>query len=104
MKRIVLSLTGWAFLALAAGCDEAMLNGLPSDVQAALSGLTLKPAFAGQVPETGDQDQTRDRVQLRLMDGSCSGDRLQDRHVYGSDGPGGGTGDPQRLRDGSCGD
>ena len=98
MKRALILLCPLALL-VAAGCDEAMLGSLSSDVQALVSSVDSSKAY------------------LTAQDYVLGGDQVQhnvrNRHDYGGSngsGPGGegsggnGSGDQLRLRDGSCDD
>ena len=103
MKRALPVIAALAMIGFVVGCEESVLNGMPSDVQAmvAKAGLNMLPV----------QIQDRDRLQ----DGSCDGDGMQYQWnggtgdgggAGGAGGSGGGSGDgdQDRNRDGSCGD
>ncbi|MBU0639217.1 MAG: hypothetical protein KKB50_10165 [Planctomycetes bacterium] len=112
MKRALILLCPLALLVVTTGCDEMLLEGLPPNVQALVSGVDgVKIDLVSQ--DGGFGAGSGDQVRQRLMDGSCEGDGNQYQYQYaGSNGAGGngsggaggsGNGDQLRLRDGSCG-
>ncbi|MBI5865675.1 MAG: hypothetical protein HZB38_14430 [Planctomycetes bacterium] len=103
MKRMLIALIPCAGLATWTGCDETLMNGLPSEVSAAVAQYAGDLSTAKPIVQ---QDQDQIQLRLHLMDGSGDGNQYGGSNGSGGGGSGDGDGDQtqDRLRDGSCGD
>ena len=103
MKRALILLCPLALL-VAAGCDEATLGSLSSDVQALVSSVDSSKAYLTAQDYTLGGDQVQNQLNYRHDYGGSNGSGSSGNGSGGNGGGGNGTGDQLRLRDGSCDD